>query len=415
MLVERCSHSASYTCGLHCQFFKRRSQPWAVSKSNDRAFPSWTVGLGSGGAGSKRSGEELANEPSPKRRESGRLTFFEGSFGPLIVLDEGEAYPSIPRTDSRRGRTSNTHLPVAETRPVSESGIKERNVFKPRDSQLLTIKDINDGSREDPSTRSRTKNRLLETLRNLSRFGRHKNRSRVEHWMSKSLPPSSSLEAVVRSPPTGPLASLAVDPAEHVAAEDPTVPALPKKRTETMTVRERKRYFIDTPTLPMVRAMKKWIADTYALFDASRDADGCWLHPTPPPPRHNGRAAGVIHRGFFWADGSGRHCITVNFGVVALVVHHYLTDEQKEGYITKSWHLSHLCGNWTCCNWKHFTVEAGNINISRNVCFVCPGGCNHSPKCMKDKKKRLLPVAPTRSINQVLENVQEILFGATEN
>ena len=63
-----------------------------------------------------------------------------------------------------------------------------------------------------------------------------------------------------------------------------------------------------------------------------------------------------------------------------------MTKQQKDGFINKQWHLSHLCGNWTCLNPAHTTVEPGNINISRNNCFSHRSGCLHNPPCMKDKK-----------------------------
>lgn len=67
-------------------------------------------------------------------------------------------------------------------------------------------------------------------------------------------------------------------------------------------------------------------------------------------------------------------------------------------FINKKWHLSHLCGNWTCVNPGHTTVEPGNVNISRNNCFSHRGGCLHDPKCMKEKKVNLgangIPIYP---------------------
>lgn len=391
MLLERCSHSASYTCGFECRFFNQSLRTWAVSKSEDAGRPSWKVGPSSTGAGSKRPREELAVESSSKRRESGRLKFFT----PLIVAD---------------------------VRPVSEASTQASKVSELEDSQFLDTGNRDHVSGEDDLTGSGRKSSLkalgplirASSHRHLSRSDRRKKRSRVETWKPRRLPPKSNLESTVRSPSPGLTASPAAGQYRHVAIAAPVVPALPKKRTETMTVQERKRCFIDTPTLPMITAMKNWVTGTYALLDTHRRKHDCWLHPSPPAPRSNGRAAGVIHRGFFWADGSGRHCISVNFGIVALIVNHYLTNEQKEGYITQRWHLSHLCGNWTCCNWIHFTVEAGHINISRNICFMIPGRCSHSPKCMKDKKKRLLPAAPKRSMDKVLEDVKTP-SGATGN
>jgi hypothetical protein len=79
-----------------------------------------------------------------------------------------------------------------------------------------------------------------------------------------------------------------------------------------------------------------------------------------------------------------------------------LTKQQKDGFISKQWHLSHLCGNWTCLNPAHTTVEAGSVNISRNNCFSHRSGCGYTPQCIKDRKvplgadgRQVNPMAPT--------------------
>lgn len=424
-MLERCSHSATYTCGLNCQFCHRRFRPWAGSGSHDHIPPSRSLGLSSAGAGSKRPREELAVELPSKRRESGHLTSFEGRFRPFIALDDQSAYGSIPRANSCGVRTVNPTPTSEEAESVIEANVKESRVSEVRVSQFLDTGNTTCGSGDHFSTSSGFEDVFSERLsapfrafshRFLSRAGKRKHRSFADIWRSRRIPPMSIPDTTVRPLSPVPVASPAETQGKDVVIQDTIeLPRVPKKRVETMVVEERKRFFIDTPTLPMIIAMRKWVADTYALLGVHREEDKCWLHPSPPPPKSNGRARGVISRGFFWADDTGRHCIQVNFGVVALIINHYLTDEQMEGYITKGWHLSHLCGNWTCCNWKHFTVEAGSINIRRNVCFRLPRGCHHSPKCMKDKKRRLLPVAPTLSTDKTLGRVQEILIALSGN
>lgn len=409
MLLERCSHSASYACGLNCRFYKRRSQAWTASNSDDLDPPSWTRGLSSAGVGSKRSREELAADFPSKRRESGGLTSFGGSFRLPMVFDDHNAYPVAPRANSGKGRTSNTSLVVEEDSPVSKAGVKESKLSGPRIWQVLHNEHRDDSS-EDLSTRSGFKKAFsgclsapVRSIRFPPHLGRHKHRTFTDMWRSRSIPQASTPDTSARSSSPIPVASPAETQNKDVGNEDTIEPPrLHRKRVETMAVKERKRFLVDKPTIPMIIAMRKWVAETYALLDVHREEDNCWFHPSPPPPHPNGRARGAISRCFFWGDETGRHCIWVNFGVVALIVKHYLTDEQREGYITKGWHLSHLCGNWTCCNWKHFTVEPGTINISRNVCFRLPRGCHHHPQCMKDKKKRLLPVGSTLSMNKTL-------------
>ena len=162
---------------------------------------------------------------------------------------------------------------------------------------------------------------------------------------------------------------------------------------ETVNVSDRKRFFMYTPTDVMKEKMKKYVYDTYRLFDSMR-SDDCWLHPWPPPARRNGRRngrpEGTIQCGFNWKDSFGSHKLNVNVGFLALIVEGQLTEEQMEGYVNESWHLSHLCGNWICCNWRHMTVESGRTNISRNRCFKSVGYCSHEPPCMKHWKRRLL-------------------------
>ena len=136
-----------------------------------------------------------------------------------------------------------------------------------------------------------------------------------------------------------------------------------------------------------------------------RTEDQCWLHESPPQPsRSRGRSRGTINSHFGWKDTlNAYHSINVNYGIVALMANNRLTQKQQDGFIYHSWHLSHLCGNWTCCNWKHFTVEPGSANISRNACLLSDGRrtrksngrCKHEPQCMREKKIKNLATSPT--------------------
>ncbi|MCJ1301052.1 hypothetical protein MMC08_003851 [Hypocenomyce scalaris] len=412
MLVERCSHSATYTCGFNCQFFHPQLNPWAVSPRNNRCFPSWRPGNPSYSTGSKRPGEKLVFEIPSKRHNSGRLTLFAGSFRPLIVLNDNDADPVIPRAVSRTGRTWASPVVVEEADALSAATAPESS--RPPHRKELSLGTEDEVRREDawPAWDLGTnflKKPKLPDLRVNPRYGspthrrrkcRHKKTSR-----SRSLAPPSTLEECVRS-----LASEhIVDKDRQGLSDNQLVSAAPKKPRDTLTVKQRKHFFIHTPTLAMVAAMRKWVSETHALFNVARDEGDCWLHPAPASPKANGRARGTINRSFIWTDASGRHNVFVNYDVVTLIIDHHLTDEQQEGYITKGWHLSHLCGNWTCCNWRQFTVEAGSINISRNAYFMYTGGCNHSPKCMKDKKQRLLPVNPTRSLDSEGKDASALL------
>ncbi|KAL8825640.1 MAG: hypothetical protein Q9191_004289 [Dirinaria sp. TL-2023a] len=164
---------------------------------------------------------------------------------------------------------------------------------------------------------------------------------------------------------------------------------------DMMSVKDRKRFFIYTPTEEMKKAMQAHVSKIHRIFSPTRKIGDCMLHPNPGGLLKSGNYNQVISCRYKWRDTEGIHAISVNFGLVALIVNSHLTAAQKEGYIGHAWHLSHLCGNWICCNWRHHTVEPGPVNIGRNACFISPEQCTHKPTCMKDKKQLLsLPSTP---------------------
>lgn len=174
-----------------------------------------------------------------------------------------------------------------------------------------------------------------------------------------------------------------------------TLPKADKIPLNKISCRERKRIvasFNCPPTL--MKAMKQWIRKTHNLLDPFREDDDCWFHPSPPAARATSsglRPVGKLQKCFIWQDHRGKHSLVLNYGIVSKIINYKLTKQQKDGFINKQWHLSHLCGNWTCLNPTHTTVEPGSINISRNNCFSHRSGCHHEPKCMKDKKVSLAP------------------------
>ena len=157
--------------------------------------------------------------------------------------------------------------------------------------------------------------------------------------------------------------------------------------TKPMTIVERKRFFLYTPTEDIQAASKKFFSNIYQVLDMSGSNEECRLHPTPPD---NGKPAETIFFTFDWKVEYRSHQLYVEWGIIALLVREELTAAQMDGFVNKSWRLSHLCGNWTCCNWRHFTVESGHDIQSRNACFKSPTKCTHNPPCMKEKKRQLL-------------------------
>jgi hypothetical protein len=180
---------------------------------------------------------------------------------------------------------------------------------------------------------------------------------------------------------------------------EPSVPPISKTSEDQqikvdlpkISVKERKRIAVPSSRPPkLTKAMQQWILNTNSLLDPFREDDDCWLHPSPPPARvaANGtqRPVGKLQKSFTWQDRKGKHTIVLNYGIVSKLIYRKLTKQQKDGLINRCWHLSHLCGNWTCLNPAHTTVEPGSVNISRNNCFSHRSGCHHKPPCMKEKK-----------------------------
>lgn len=139
--------------------------------------------------------------------------------------------------------------------------------------------------------------------------------------------------------------------------------------------------------MPVAARVKVWIEDVFALLPPDRTNDECWLHPSPKPGWVN---RGITSRSFAVRVFQRAHSHTLCFGVVALQLQNKPSGWQRQGYIEQGCHLSHLCGNWTCCNPGHLTVEPGRLNLSRNRCFPhVRSPCDHTPICLKDKKRRL--------------------------
>ena len=183
---------------------------------------------------------------------------------------------------------------------------------------------------------------------------------------------------------------------------------LPRVSRKNVNIIERKAFFMHTPTKTMKGTMRHYYQQVKKLFD-SQDKDACRLHPNPPVLA-NGHGARSIRRNFSWKDGSSgaRQQLGVNFGILALILKARLTHAQKQGWIHEKWELSHLCGNWTCCNWRHMTVESGHDNLARNgSCFskrkrllrlapkvICGKCVQHSPPCLPRKKLPLQSLLP---------------------
>ena len=152
-------------------------------------------------------------------------------------------------------------------------------------------------------------------------------------------------------------------------------------KTRQIPIEDRKRTFVYSPTPELMLFMVDYVRGTYDLFEQNLASGDCWLHPSPPAPLFD-RGHHAIEHSFQWTDGHNHHLLTVNFGIVVLLVKNQLTEVQKEGYVTGALHVNRTCGNWTCCNWGHCALET----VNRGRCFGSSMLCRHNPPCLTDKK-----------------------------
>ncbi|KAI9769352.1 MAG: hypothetical protein M1840_004053 [Geoglossum simile] len=163
--------------------------------------------------------------------------------------------------------------------------------------------------------------------------------------------------------------------------------ALPEKTyLEAWPCEKRKQYLFSNPSRTVQQTIKRYVTSMHSTLDPQRTPQSCWLCP------EHGRAATSISRFFTWRGHGHLHRVNINYGIISLMHHNRLTEVQKHGFISLGWHLSHLCGNWTCVNPAHCTVEPGSVNIGRNKCFRDKEGpCEHVPSCLKELKRGVVP------------------------
>jgi len=190
--------------------------------------------------------------------------------------------------------------------------------------------------------------------------------------------------------------SLMGNTAERTAADHDHVAGLQVQEipnpNEELSCTERKRLILcDTPSIIMTQ-MAAWVSMIQSLLEPNILQDECWIHTTFQRYRNGS----TIAKSFNWKGSSGPIKVRLHYAAVARFVEGTLSDADKEGIIEHSWHASHLCGNWTCCNLKHITFEDGSTNSKRNRCFAAADSCKHSPPCMKEKKLYDSPLVPKR-------------------
>ncbi|MCJ1381451.1 hypothetical protein MMC17_004561 [Xylographa soralifera] len=386
-MLTQCYHPETFFCGLNCRLHLRKRVQALGTFREASQLPTWSLTAKELPRGEKRSLEEYSTSFTTGKRRCGRLAFLPGTFRPLIILDDdgGNDYPVVPRPLCLKEKS--THKPVliedesaANSTNYSITPNAIENTLAPRIVSGGTTKAVGrDHDKESEIARCWTTGDHIPKAAN-----QNVNRQPA----AKASSPKSPLWSDAGSGVTNEQYQSSISWSAEQKHE--TVVPIPKMPKDNLSVKDRKRFFIETPTIALAGAMKKWISDTYKILDPQRSDVECWLHPKPPPPRKKtGRACGSIRYNFRWKDQNSSHSLSVSFGVVALVEESSLTEAQRRGFINEGWHLSHLCGNWTCCNWRHFTIEPGTINVQRNSCFMRRHGCIHNPPCMKHLKRLL--------------------------
>ncbi|KAF1983872.1 hypothetical protein K402DRAFT_456338 [Aulographum hederae CBS 113979] len=203
------------------------------------------------------------------------------------------------------------------------------------------------------------------------------------------------------------------EPAERESSTEPTDDRGRRKRSKTKETPEQKKTrledvkrYILYQTPPNSKQNMQNFVDriTGRLLPPNNDPADCHFYSGAKEISEIGHAR-ISSRVGFKYQGRKRG-LTLQFGTMALLLQDRLTDELKEAYINNG-HLSHLCGNWSCCNLNHLTIEPGPVNFSRNKCFPKHGElCVHQPPCMRDKKlynSELVPMRASPSKRKLIE------------
>lgn len=175
----------------------------------------------------------------------------------------------------------------------------------------------------------------------------------------------------------------------------------PKSRRESWRIQKRKKYFLRTRDRRIKKRMIEQHRRYYPDLDSSSNIirEDCAFDPCPPE-KPDGTLEGGRYITFWWRDHLNRlHRYDVNIGILGRILKSGLTETQIAGIIDHAWHTSHLCGNSTCLNWRHFWIESGSTNGSRRRCHKIGfrGKCQHFPRCMRERKRRLLVTQSIRN------------------
>ena len=400
---SQCCRSETIVCGLDCRLHVQRRTHGLDSFRKGFHLPTWSLTDNDLPRGEKRSRDEDSSRSTSAKRECGGLTFPPSPFSSLII--PGEMQESSPFSSTRPHYHETSTLPRHVLVVDERTSISSESSLPPSCTEYIGLPQVSRGDSSQAFDQTYSSGigatKFADTKSQTARAADHNGTRFCEPGGPHGPPSLPNLGSNVSGEFCSSTNSSCGPQNPQIATNTPNTPK------GTVSVEDRKRYFIEKSTAQMVEAMKRVIDYTYMKLDPLRSNGECWLHPKPPLANsQTGRLRGSIHHNFKWKDHNSlhSHSLSVNFGIVALLVESFLTAEQKEGFIQKAWHLSHLCGNWTCLNWRHFTVEDGSINIQRNACFMHRNGCVHNPPCMKQLKRRLsFATSPPSEVSQPRE------------
>lgn len=168
----------------------------------------------------------------------------------------------------------------------------------------------------------------------------------------------------------------------------------------SLSLYERKRLILVDRVPDAMDWMRKWLdrQEVYLRKDSVYTYANCWIHSNLGS--HRSRRSINVQVPF--KHQSKLHRVSLPYGVIAMLMKGVISEDMVQGLLQKqSWHLSHLCGNWTCCNWIHMTIEPSRINHERNAClndqtagrYDVP--CSHEPMCRSWDRRISAELMPT--------------------
>ncbi|KAF2090101.1 hypothetical protein K490DRAFT_62978 [Saccharata proteae CBS 121410] len=208
----------------------------------------------------------------------------------------------------------------------------------------------------------------------------------IDDWLYSSSTSQEIVEAI-----SSPQASKeAKTPGQSSKISSPSKRALAIEAT-----RARKEYLMYEMSTNDKTRIQNRVNKFLDLLGPQVEEDECWLHPDPSKyPKNQSVSVSAYLKDL---RGSGQKIINVHIGTLIMLLDDNMTTEQKTGYINDKWELSHLCGNWLCCNTRHHVQESHKINVGRKPCHARRQVCFHEPKCILGRQvKDKLEAGQTR-------------------